>query len=460
MKNNKKYGVLLLWSLVSMATYNVESLLAVEEKDLSANWLKAIETMKSYGRYTGSFKSGVDTSTLSNKIVCGYQGWHNAEGDGADIGWTHYRFTKGFAPGSTCVDYWPDVSELDADEKFATSFRKEDGSVAYVPSSFVKKTGIRHCKWMEDYGLDALFIQRFAGPSIRDANLFNHNNTVLRNIREGCNLYGRAYVVMYDLSGLEADKLESLKLDWMRLVDNMGVTRDAGDHAYLHHRGKPLVAVWGIGFGSGKEETKGKRAFSLDSQREFLNFLKNDPKYGGCSLMIGIPTAWRTQTRDATSDPKLLEICKEVDVLSPWTVGRYKTIEEVSAHAKNYYEGDVAWCKENNLDFLPVVFPGFSWHNKTPAKKMDEIPRQGGKFLWSQYAALKKLGIPMVYQAMFDEMDEGTQIFKVDQNPPVGESPFLTYEGQANDYYLWLVGQAKKMIVGELPFTDLMPTRK
>jgi hypothetical protein len=66
----------------------------------------------------------------------------------------------------------------------------------------------------------------------------------------------------------------------------------------------------------------------------------------------------------------------------------------------------------------------------------------------------------MIYQAMFDEVDEGTAIFKCTNNPPVGASKFLTYEGLPSDYYLWLVGQGGRMLRGEIPLTEEIPKRK
>jgi hypothetical protein len=63
----------------------------------------------------------------------------------------------------------------------------------------------------------------------------------------------------------------------------------------------------------------------------------------------------------------------------------------------------------------------------------------------------------MVYQAMFDEMDEGTAIFKCTSTPPVGASTFLNNEGLPSDHYLKVVGAATRMIRGEIPATDALP---
>jgi hypothetical protein len=121
------------------------------------------------------------------------------------------------------------------------------------------------------------------------------------------------------------------------------------------------------------------------------------------------------------------------------------------------FQPDLEWCKTNGKEYLPVVFPGFSWHNMNANSPLNQIPRQGGKFLWAQYVAAKRAGATMVYQAMFDEMDEGTAIFKVTNNPPVGESLFATYDGLPADYYLRLVGAATRMINGKLPVTEALP---
>jgi len=72
----------------------------------------------------------------------------------------------------------------------------------------------------------------------------------------------------------------------------------------------------------------------------------------------------------------------------------------------------------------------------------------------------KKAGATMIYQAMFDEMDEGTAIFKCTNSPPVGASPFLNCEGLPSDHYLWLTGMGARLLRGEVPPNEQLPQRK
>ncbi|MEY3897265.1 MAG: Choline-sulfatase [Verrucomicrobiota bacterium] len=396
--------------------------------------------------YAGSNVKGVDTTTLKGKVMAGYQGWFNAPADGAGLGWTHWARSgsKPFAPGNVTVDLWPDMSEATAAERFPTDFKHANGETAVVFSSYNRSTVSRHFKWMRDYGIDGVFVQRFAN-GLKGEFTRHHKDMVLSNCREGANLTGRTYAVMYDLSGIRAGQTGAVSDDWKLLRNRMGMGRDP---AYLHHEGKPLVAIWGIGFNDGRE-------YTLQECRALVEFFKAD----GCAVMLGVPTGWRDQYRDATTDPAFHDLLKLADVISPWTPGRYSTPADASAHAAKYYTADISWCRERSMDFLPVVFPGFSWHNLKPQDPLNKIPRLKGQFLWSQFAGAKQAGASMIYVAMFDEVDEGTAIFKCTNDPPVGANPFVTYEGLPSDHYLWLTGEGGRLLRGERAMQKSVPER-
>lgn len=403
----------------------------------------ALAAMQPYdGEIAAQGAQVVDVSTLRGKVMCGYQGWFTAPGDGSGRGWSHYGRNGKFAPGQCSIDLWPDVSELADDEKFPTDFRDAAGNVASVFSSHRRPTVVRHFRWMQEYGIDGAFVQRFAVETRPTAN-FHHVNTVLANCRAGANLHGRAYAVMYDLSGLRRGEMSHVIEDWKLLRDRMRIGRDERDRAYLRHGGRPVVAVWGIGFND-------DRGYTLDECEALVRFLKEDATYGDCTVMLGVPTGWRTLDRDCVADPKLHDIIRLADIVSPWTVGRYDSPRGAQEHLRKCLHGDMAWCQEHAKDYLPVVFPGFSWHNLKRGAKLDQIPRRKGEFLWAQYAAARDAGAVMVYQAMFDELDEGTAIFKCTDTPPVGASRFLTNEGLQSDHYLWLTGMGGKLIRGEI----------
>ena len=61
-------------------------------------------------------------------------------------------------------------------------------------------------------------------------------------------------------------------------------------------------------------------------------------------------------------------------------------------------------------------YTGFSWHNKKPYTKKNDIPRNGGNFFWTQVSGAIDLGVEALYIAMFDEVDESTAMFKTAEN--------------------------------------------
>lgn len=388
---------------------------------------------------TNQVPDRVDASTLTGKIMCGYQGWFSCEGDGVNLGLVHWGRNRlqPMGPNNVTVDLWPDMTELDPDERFPTDFRHANGEQAEVFSSANPKTVDRHFRWMRDYGIDGVFLQRFAN-GLGNSRLQPQKDLVLDHTRKSAEQHGRVYAVMYDLSGLRRDQVARVADDWKKLKSQQQICQDT---SYLHHEGKPVVAVWGIGFGDDRD-------YTLEECDVLVDQLKSD----GCTVMLGVPSWWRTQERDASPSPKLHSILKKADILSPWTVGRYRTPQQAARHATRVWEPDLEWCREREIDFLPVVYPGFSWKNLNGG---EGIPRLQGQFFWSQIVAAKESGAEMIYVAMFDEVDEGTAIFKCTNDPPVSESvSFETYEGLPSDFYLWLTGKAGQLLRGEITPTD------
>jgi hypothetical protein len=86
-----------------------------------------------------------------------------------------------------------------------------------------------------------------------------------------------------------------------------------------------------------------------------------------------------------------------------------------------------------------------------------------GNFYWRQAYNAVRSGCTMVYGAMFDEVDEGTAMYKLAptaaQLPAQGTFVPLNADGYnlGSDWYLRLADQAGKMLRGELPVTSIIP---
>jgi hypothetical protein len=383
-------------------------------------------------------------------IMAGYQGWFRAPANGV-----MYPDDK-----QVRIDMWPDVSEYET--TYPTGLKHADGSVARFFSSTDKSTVNLHFKWMKKYGVDGVFMQRFFNAARPEARR-TASTTVLRNAFAAASKYERAIAVMYDLSGLKVgEDCSNLIEDWKFLVDSIHVTRQKGAQTYLFFNGKPLVAIWGVGF---PDRPYNIRNIGIE---RFIDFLKNDSIYGGCSVMLGVPTYWRDLNADCVNDPYLHTIIRHCDLVMPWMVQRFTPLlHNDMDRYRDLIIDDMEWCQANHIAYVPCVTPGFSWHNLSlhefpdDVKPVASIPRQGGRFYWQQIATAINAGANMLYVAMFDEVNEGTAIFKVSDNPPVSETArFVQLDGEPSDHYLWLTGEASRVLKGHLGLTMTMPVRK
>ena len=85
--------------------------------------------------------------TYDGLVMAGYQGWfHNRSGG------------KMFpTEESVRIDMWPDVSEYE--KTYPTGLRLSNGETARFFCSDDESTVETHFRWMEEYGLDGVFLQ-------------------------------------------------------------------------------------------------------------------------------------------------------------------------------------------------------------------------------------------------------------------------------------------------------------
>lgn len=420
----------------------IKTIASIRLHSLFVTTLLALLSSASFGQSV--YKGKITYNSYKGLVMAGYQGWHNTPDDGDKRGWYHYTNHRKFQPGSydkqpgeegfergyTNVDFWPDVSEYK--KLYPTPFVYDDGTTCYLQSPSDSSTVDTHFRWMKEYGLDGVFMQRFV-TEIRYPSGLRHFNRVLTNAMWAANKHNRAISIMYDLSGFRPGE-ESLVLEDIKKLDSIFYLHDHKKNpSYLWHNGKPLVAVWGVGFND-------NRQYSFREARNIINGLKKQ----GYSILIGVPTYWREQGFDALNDKDLLHgLIKDCDIVMPWFVGRYdeKSYDKFSS----LINGDIKWAQENGVDYAPLCFPGFSWCNMNYPDKTTQIPRNGGSFFRKQLDYCLDAGAEMIYIAMFDEIDEGTAIMKCASRVPKA-SPGATFVPSEGDLYLKIAGKAAKIL--------------
>lgn len=98
-------------------------------------WLGSVLT-------AASVRAEIPNEGLRGRLLCGYQGWFAAEGDGAEIGWRHWKQADRENPAEQrlTIDLLPDVSELPAADRFPLGVVDAAGRPVEVFSSYREAT--------------------------------------------------------------------------------------------------------------------------------------------------------------------------------------------------------------------------------------------------------------------------------------------------------------------------------
>jgi hypothetical protein len=403
------------------------------------------------------FNFGLAQDQMKGKLMMGYQGWFLAQGDGSQPNdWRHwFRSTSTPSPDFFTIDMWPDMDEYT--DTYNTNMAYTDGSNAQLFSSHDLSTTRKHFEWMRDYNIYGVHLQRFLSETA-DPRFFDFRNNVLQNVMTAADEYGRHFSVMYDLSGVPDDGnlYNKLITDWEYLIDTYDILNAPG---YVKEGGRPVVAIWGIGFKN--------RGLNPTTFEAIIDYFHNtaDPKYRAY-IMGGVPDGWRTLSGSSETDPAWSNIYNSLDMISPWTVGRYSNNSGVDNWKNTRIVPDLQFCNNNGIDYMPVIWPGFSWKNlKGGTETINKIPRNRGEFYWRQAFNAIDAGVDYIYVAMFDEVDEATAMFKITETKaelPVQAQDILVpldIDGTylPSDWYLKLADETQKMLEGSIPLTGTIP---
>jgi hypothetical protein len=423
-----------------------------------------------YGAFSLQLRAQVvDATTLNNKVMAGYQGWFRVPADPMGNGkWSHTfngpRTGPGRAgqaepqtkppdsptdPSLLAFDTWPDMSEYSASEKYVVpGYTYPDGKPAELYSALNYQTVLRHFQWMKQYGIDGIWLSEFCGhfKGGTQASDTTFRYQVMLNVKKAAAATGRTWAFMWDMSSFNQrstkEEVYNIIVDqWKKMVDN-GITSDP---RYLHHNGKPVLLIWGF--------FPNRPASQPEYTKPVVDFIQSPGKYQG-AIVGGVETKWRIE-----GTPEFLEMLATMTAIQPWSVGRVKTDPKTGYKTENMdtWAGDIEWCKARNILFSPVFNSGTHIAGPPPIPpKGPVVPRRTGNYLWEQFVEASKYKLNCVFVAMFDEINEGTQIMKIENHPPT-QAPFLTYDGATSDYYLRLTGTGAKMLKEQKTITFPIP---
>jgi hypothetical protein len=373
---------------------------------------------------------GSDPSTLDGHVMAGYQGWFNCPNDVTDGGWVHWTNNGSFTAQNLSVSMWPDTSAYPKTSLCpADNLKLGDGSQAYVFSSQDPAVVDQHFAWMQQYNIDGVWLQRNLDNGQLNNPPQNRYPYFLAEVRKSAAAHGRTWGIMFSAGSVsDATAEQIIEGDWKWLHDVAKVTQDA---SYQRENGKPAIILWGysINPASVNSPTVGDR---------IVDWLKNDPVYGGNYVISGVSNAW----------PGMLSTWQE----------HYSHYNEMCVWQTHNFAQDLAAFGPTSPlheDYMADIYPGLGASPNV---------RRGGQSYWDEWynTTAAYNAVPSakrsVFVGMFDEYDEATAIMPASDNIPLNTTRALvTNGGLPSTWWLRLSLDGKAMMNGQTPITDTLP---
>jgi len=379
----------------------------------------------------------VPNTSLEGKWLTGYQAWFRTPSDGANMNWNHYSAGKNPTAEGLVVDMWPDTTEFPVELKDAVpDFFHPNGEQAYLYSSTKAEIIDTHFKWMKEYDIDGVWLQRFVVglPGEKFETHFPIYKGIMDKVVASAKKHGRVWGINFDSAAAKKETVfDTITTEWKRMVDE-GYT--SPENNYIQHNGLPVVHLWNM-------HNKGDRFAPIDPEiaMQFIEFFKQDDKYKAF-LVCGATCFWAND-----KEPEYMKLKENMHAVVPWNPGHTMPNKDGTKSAGiSHWKKDKEFADEYGMIWMPTLYPGFSWKNMNRYRKDAEvfIDRRKGEFLWEQFAMTHKIGANTLFLAMFDEVDEATAFFKVSPEPPT-QAHFVGTDGMPSDWWLQLVREARRI---------------
>ncbi|KXN82314.1 Serine/threonine-protein kinase HT1 [Leucoagaricus sp. SymC.cos] len=405
-----------------------------------------------------------DPSTIQDKFLVEYMGWYACPGDGDPLQQSHHGWLQWFNHQfpdmkHPCVDLFPDVSSYSPSELYPVpGLITNTNQQTFLFSSRNPITVQRHFHWMAEYGVDGAFFCRWAGSLGKGQDLGRSlSDEVIDHVREAAEKEDRVFAIEYSVREVSANNValaDVLEQDWKNLVYEKGMLNSPN---YLRENGKPIILLTSLGWrGAGHTPALVRSIVAV-----FRRITPGDAYIMGC-----VPTYWRTSEVDADPNPEFVDVwLDELDAICP----------DISTNNGERMKADMEFIRKRlegghkTVDYIPLVFPGFSRHNQSSGSdKWNEFKRDGGRELWKEIFNVSKLGVRTMYGVSWDDYCSGDALLPVvpQKNllPQSNKCKFMALDEDGydlpSDWYMRICGLAAEVLHNKTLVSQTFPLRE